>query len=176
MISFHSGIQALRNFQVKTLQEKLQSELSDLYFLGAEFVHFIKSDKKLNAKETSRLHKLLQYAPQINLSSSACNVIVTPRHGTISPWSSKASNIVHLCGLKKIDRLERGICYHFSRQLKSEELDKVLNLVLDKMTESYLEKINDAGRLFLELSPKKYQRILIRWLNLSRNLIKIKQN
>ena len=109
MISIHSGIQALRNFKVKTLQEKLQSKLPNLSLLCTEYIHFIESDTKLNPEDNSHLDKLLNYAPSIHTSNSVDNVIVTPRQGTISPWSSKATDIVHLCGLKQIKRLVRGI-------------------------------------------------------------------
>ena len=37
--------------------------------------------------------------------------LVIPRRGTISPWSSKATDIAHICGLASIKRIERGIAY-----------------------------------------------------------------
>ena len=157
MISIHSGIQALRNFKVKALQEKLQLCLPDLSLVGAEFVHFVESDKKLNTKDWNHLDKLLNYAPPINLSNTVYSITVTPRHGTISPWSSKATDILHLCGLKQIKRLERGINYHFNRQLQDSELEEVLNIVSDKMTESYLKEYTEAHSLFDELAPKECQ-------------------
>ena len=39
---------------------------------------------------------------------------VTPRKGTISPWSSKATDIFRNCGLKGIARVERGIRFQIS--------------------------------------------------------------
>jgi phosphoribosylformylglycinamidine synthase len=39
---------------------------------------------------------------------------VTPRKGTISPWSSKATDIFHNCGLAGISRVERGVQFHVS--------------------------------------------------------------
>ena len=105
MISIHSGIQALRNFKVKTLQQKLRLKLTNLSLLSTEYIHFIESETKLSSEDKSHLDKLLNYAPSINISNSIDNVIVTPRQGTISPWSSKATDIVHLCGLKQIKRL-----------------------------------------------------------------------
>ena len=159
MISIHSGIQALRNFKVKNLQEKLQSKLPNLILLCTEYIHFIESDTKLNSEDKSRLDKLLNYAPSIHTSNSVDNIIVTPRQGTISPWSSKATDIVHLCSLKQITRLERGINYHFNRQLKTEELDIILNIIMDKMTESCLNNIEDVSLFFNELEPKEYQNI-----------------
>jgi len=159
MISIHSGIQALRNFKVKTLQEKLQSKLPNLSLLCTEYIHFIDSDTKLNPEDKFHLDKLLNYAPSINTSNSIDSFIVTPRQGTISPWSSKATDIAHLCSLKQITKLERGINYHFNRQLKTEELDIILNIIMDKMTESCLNNIEDVGLLFNELEPKECQNI-----------------
>ena len=38
-------------------------------------------------------------------------LLVVPRFGTISPWSSKATDIARHCGLDAVRRLERGIAY-----------------------------------------------------------------
>ena len=167
MISIHSGIQALRNFKVKTLQQKLRLKLTNLSLLSTEYIHFIESDTKLSSEDKSHLDKLLNYAPSINTFDSIDSVIVTPRHGTISPWSSKATDIVHLCGLKQIKRLERGINYHFNRQLKPKELEIVLNIIMDKMTESCLNNINNADILFSELEPTPHQDINVTLLGRS---------
>ena len=76
MISIHSGIQALRNFKVKTLQEKLQSKLPNLSLLFTEYIHFIESDTKLNSEDKSHLDILLNYAPSINTSNSIDSVLL----------------------------------------------------------------------------------------------------
>ncbi len=167
MISIHSGIQALRNFKVKTLQQKLRLKLTNLSLLSTEYIHFIESETKLSSEDKSHLDRLLNYAPSINTFDSIDSVIVTPRHGTISPWSSKATDIVHLCGLKQIKRLERGIKYHFNRQLKPKELEIVLNIIMDKMTESCLNNINNADILFSELEPTPHQDINVTLLGRS---------
>ena len=38
-------------------------------------------------------------------------IVVMPRPGTISPWSSKATDIARLCGLESVDRIERGVAW-----------------------------------------------------------------
>ena len=81
MISIHSGIQALRNFKVKTLQEKLQSKLPNLSLLFTEYIHFIESDTKLNSEDKSQLDKLLNYSPSINTSNSIENFISYTKAG-----------------------------------------------------------------------------------------------
>ena len=87
------------------------------------------------------------------------NIIVIPRLGTISPWSSKATDIVHLCGMTEIKRIERGIIYHFNRQITKSELFSILKVVMDKMTESHLKDLNDVNFIFDELKPKSFNSI-----------------
>ena len=98
MISFHSGIQALRKFKVHTFNSKIKSVIPDLILESSEFIHFINSDEAISASNKAELDKLLNYAPKALLSKSNYQITITPRIGTISPWSSKASDICHLCG------------------------------------------------------------------------------
>ncbi|MBT7390395.1 MAG: hypothetical protein HN771_02900, partial [Gammaproteobacteria bacterium] len=123
MISFHSGIQALRNFKVRDLNEKINSTFPHIKLLSSEYIHFIETGSKLNNKSQLILEKLLSYSPQSNTSNSLQKIIIIPRIGTISPWSSKATDICQLCSLHEIKRIERGIIYHFSQKIKSEELE-----------------------------------------------------
>ena len=64
---------------------------------------------------------------------------VTPRKGTISPWSSKATDIFRNCGLKTIRRVERGIRYVVSPALT----DKCYAALYDKMTEGVYADLAD---------------------------------
>ena len=41
---------------------------------------------------------------------------VFPRSGTISPWSSKASDIFSRCGLDSVHRVERGVRWFASEE------------------------------------------------------------
>lgn len=71
------------------------------------------------------LEKLLTYGPTIaEHTPTGLLVLVTPRPGTISPWSSKATNIAHNCGLKQINRLERGIAYYVTADALTAEQQK----------------------------------------------------
>jgi hypothetical protein len=72
--------------------------------VGAEFVHFAHCADQLTQDETTTLETLLNYDQAVDLNTKA-QIIVMPRLGTISPWSSKASDILHLCGLEKIKRI-----------------------------------------------------------------------
>ena len=156
MISFHSGIQALRKFKVNTLNERIKILIPGLELIGTEYIHFIESDKGLGHSNKKTLHKLLNYSPEVNLEDSKHTITVTPRIGTISPWSSKASDICKLCGLTVISRIERGINYHLNRTINAKELVTLLELVMDKMTESHLQNLSDSELLFNELMPNEF--------------------
>ena len=156
MISFHCGIQALRKFKVNTLNERIKRLIPGLELIGTEYIHFIETDKDLSQSNKKTLHKLLNYSPEVNLEDSKYTITVAPRIGTISPWSSKASDICKLCGLSVISRIERGINYHLNRTINANELVTLLELVMDKMTESHLQSLSDSELLFNELMPNEF--------------------
>ncbi|WP_348253370.1 hypothetical protein, partial [Salmonella enterica] len=67
----------------------------------------------LNDSEQAQLTRLLQYGQALNSHTPAGKLLlVTPRPGTISPWSTKATDIAHHCGLQQVDRLEPGQAYY----------------------------------------------------------------
>ena len=102
------GGSALSLFRQNKLLQRLTETLPAVRGVYAEYRHFISCDCALSETETARLHTLLQYAqPGLDAPlGSLC--LVTPRPGTISPWSSKATDIAHNCGLSTIERIERG--------------------------------------------------------------------
>ena len=154
MIYTHRGISALRAFQIQTLQAKIALE-QNITLLGAEYIHFADLESELSDEQTSHLDKLLSYTHKIDINNAQESIIIIiPRSGTISPWSSKASDIVHLCDIKNIKRIERGIIYHFNKQIKNK--DTILSIIMDKMTESVLDSENDAHFIFDEFEPKPY--------------------
>jgi phosphoribosylformylglycinamidine synthase len=79
-------------------------------------------------------------------------LLVVPRIGTISPWSSKASDIARICGVSEVRRIERGICYTIGGEISDEA---ALRAALhDRMTESVLAGPDEAGRLFARAEPR----------------------
>ena len=90
--------------------------------------------------------------------AAAIELRVSPRPGTTSPWSSKATDILHNCGLDAVIRVERGTSYTLvgDSDLTVAALDMVKPLLHDRMTEAF---ISDPGRLFSELSPRTLTRV-----------------
>ena len=121
--------------------------------LNASFDHFIDLDGKPTKEETQVLERLLRYGPRPTSDSAGRSTVafgrrmlVVPRLGTVSPWSSKATDIAHSCGLTRVRRIERGILY----VLVGEVIDEAAlrRAVHDRMTESILEHTSDAAKLF----------------------------
>ncbi|HEX3595844.1 MAG TPA: phosphoribosylformylglycinamidine synthase [Polyangiaceae bacterium] len=124
--------------------------VSDLY---AEFVHFVDVSSPLDDAARVTLDRLLVYGPRIpSRKVSSRLFVVVPRLGTISPWSSKATDIAHLCGLSAVRRIERGIAYRAGGAIADERaLRRGLH---DRMTESVLDSLEDAARLFEQEAPR----------------------
>jgi phosphoribosylformylglycinamidine synthase len=118
--------------------------------LAAELVHFVDvaDDAPLPDDARAVLARLCTYGPrQAPRALAGRHLWVVPRLGTISPWSSKATDIARICGLgERVKRLERGIAWTIAGDVSDEA---VLRRALhDRMTESVLESIEDARRLF----------------------------
>nr|MBA3397236.1 phosphoribosylformylglycinamidine synthase [Deltaproteobacteria bacterium] len=114
--------------------------------LDSRWIHLVASERPLTADEATQLERMLAYGPQVESMPPAGprdgaaperNVIwVTPRLGTISPWSSKATDIAHVCGLASITRIERVLEY----TLIGHRLDlaTIGGALSDRMTESVI--------------------------------------
>jgi phosphoribosylformylglycinamidine synthase len=152
------GAPALSDFRVKKLLaqcEQLQLPVNDIY---AEFAHFAQLNEELSASEENVLQQLLTYGPTIEEHQPAgLFLLVTPRPGTISPWSSKSTDIAHNCGLAKIARLERGIAYYVTLQsgveLSSSQEAQLNALLHDRMMESIFNDFAQASQLFASSEP-----------------------
>ncbi|MFA5057861.1 MAG: phosphoribosylformylglycinamidine synthase, partial [Opitutaceae bacterium] len=111
------GSPALSPFRLQKLLQDLTAAVQShgnmpVRALSAQFVHLVELDGELTAAEHGVLEKLLTYGPRRAVVPVAGLVqIVAPRPGTISPWSSKATDIAHICGLAKVRRVERVIEY-----------------------------------------------------------------
>lgn len=93
----------------------------------------------MTSDESKTLEALLQYGPkEQDVDKAGVLLLVVPRPGTISPWSSKATDIVHNCGLKNVLRVERGIAYYLQADtsLSDNQLMILGELLSDRMVEA----------------------------------------
>ncbi|MGD8618168.1 MAG: phosphoribosylformylglycinamidine synthase, partial [Gammaproteobacteria bacterium] len=152
------GCPSLSDFRKQKLLAQCRERVPVLRDLRADYLHIVELEETLSAAEQDILEKLLTYGPaQSTVLEATATVTVTPRPGTISPWSSKASDIVHNCGLEKVTRVERGITYSISTAngapLTDAQLSSVLPLLHDRMTEAVMFDIAESDALFRHAVP-----------------------
>ncbi|MFT5395030.1 MAG: phosphoribosylformylglycinamidine synthase, partial [Gammaproteobacteria bacterium] len=158
------GANALSDFRVNKLLSALQSCVPAISSVDSYYVHFSETSTDLDQNETRQLKGLLSYgAETINNPLNSFKIIVIPRPGTISPWSSKASDIAHNSGLDKIIRLERGRVYSFklndSDTLNEEQITLLKPHIHDRMTEILISNENDASALFAMTEPAELNQV-----------------
>ena len=145
-----AGGAALSPFRLEKLNARVQAVQPDARVVAARFWHFVEVDRPLGPGEAATLEALLTYgAPAAG--GEGREVVVTPRLGTISPWSSKATDIATHCGLGAIRRIERGTVYALEA---TGDLGPILPLLHDRMTEAVLGSLDEADELFHHFPPK----------------------
>ena len=147
------GALAVSDFRIAKLRPALEKLHPGLGEMRARFVHFVDLERDLDAHERTLLDRLLTYGPREAdgvAQISGVEVIVVPRFGTISPWSSKATDIARVCGLEAVRRIERGIAWTLVTRstLSAEQLRALAAPLFDRMTETVLLDRAEAARLF----------------------------
>ncbi|KAI8587165.1 CobB/CobQ-like glutamine amidotransferase domain-containing protein [Geranomyces variabilis] len=156
---------------LRTHEPRLQS-------IAAVYVHFVHTSPLWDGLSptalgdaTRTLHSLLRYGPVADSSSSNPALdaavagladparpaipnlaLVLPRQGTISPWSSKATDIARTCGLGPlVNRIERGIAYVFTTaDGKAITVNAgFANAIHDRMTQTVLDHVPQEAALFI---------------------------
>ncbi|KAF1368558.1 phosphoribosylformylglycinamidine synthase [Yokenella regensburgei] len=155
MMEILRGSPALSAFRINKLLTRFQAANLPVSNIYAEYVHFAELSAPLSGDEFSRLERLLQYGPKLSSHTpSGKLLLVTPRPGTISPWSSKATDIAHNCGLEQIARLERGVAWYIEAStLSTEQWDAVVAELHDRMMESTFTSLEAAQSLFAHHQP-----------------------
>ncbi|HVO19627.1 MAG TPA: phosphoribosylformylglycinamidine synthase, partial [Anaeromyxobacter sp.] len=131
--------------------------------LAADFVHLVDLERPLSPAAREVLDRLLRYGPRTappptgpegGRGPGPLRLWVVPRLGTISPWSTKATDIARTCGLGAhgLRRIERGVLWAVSGPVAD---GPALRAALhDRMTESVLDRAEDAARLFAREEPR----------------------
>ena len=122
--------------------------------LVAEHWYFVELETALNADETARLKDLLGIPVTLPAPPEGDLLLVTPRLGTISPWSSKATDIAKNCGFVAVKRVERAVAYHATGAKGITQKSALATRLHDRMTESVLDSIDAAGALFHHVAPQ----------------------
>jgi phosphoribosylformylglycinamidine synthase len=144
------GAAAFSAARLARLTQNVQAVLPKLKGLAAEHWYFVELNAPLAAADLARLKDLLG-AHAAGKAPAGTLKLVTPRLGTISPWSSKATEIARQCGFAAVMRIERGTACHVDAK---GDLAAALPLLHDRMTESVLESLDAAEALFRHYAPQ----------------------
>lgn len=161
------GAPALSDFRTHRLLAAIRSRVPAVESLATRYVHFAQTRRELSQDEKRVLEALLTYGPHSAPQAaqrSGHRIIVIPRPGTISPWSSKATDIAHVCGLEAIERIERGIEYQVSASgsVDDDMLRRIAPALYDRMTETAIFSTEEAARLFAHDPPRPLRTVPLR--------------
>jgi phosphoribosylformylglycinamidine synthase len=159
------GRHALSPFRVAKLHAALAAARpgNAVPSVSAQYWHFVETDRPLDDAEQRTLDRLLTYGTHDERADSADDTggeffLVVPRPGTLSSWSSKATDIARNCGLSAIRRIERGVAFQVTtgdgRPLDAADRAALLPLIHDRMTEAVLPRLEDASALFAHFLPR----------------------
>ena len=164
------GTSALSDFRINKLLTELEALKLNITAISACFIHFVDIEGNLDNLQADTLSQLLTYGSSQPLkerddelqpnSMIIETLLVFPRSGTISPWSSKATEIAIRCGLSAVKRIERGILYSLvaTQPISAPDKIKIANILHDRMTQAVLYN-NSAPDLFSQHQPKPLRSI-----------------
>ncbi|BGI52337.1 MAG: phosphoribosylformylglycinamidine synthase [Candidatus Hamiltonella defensa (Ceratovacuna japonica)] len=166
MMEILRGAPALSTFRIKKLLDGFQNQCSSnsIKSIYTQYVHFAHLHETLDEHETAVLKALLRYGPTHHQTDHHTGrlLLITPRLGTISPWSSKATDIAHHCGLSRVVRLERGVAFYVQAQeMTDSDWASLISLLYDPMTEQVLTDLKQAQTLFDAHPPSVLNHIRI---------------
>lgn len=151
-----NGARALSDFRAARVLAALQRVSSNIEAVSGRFVHFVHASRELTKAEEERLASLLTYGDAAEDVRADLAFMVVPRLGTISPWASKATDIVKNCGIEGVLRVERGTVYSLALKapLTEEEAAQAAGVLHDRMTESVVARDFPTENLFVELEGR----------------------
>jgi len=166
------GADALTPARLERTLESLSARVPGLRRISARFAHFVQTTREPTDAERAVLEALLRYGPtpapgpasaptahEGDEAAPGWLILVLPRIGTISPWSSKATDIARTCGLDGVLRIERGIAWRVEGDLDDEAHAALEEALHDRMTEAVVHRIEDAAALFGEHTPRPFEPI-----------------
>ena len=138
--------------RVARLLQHLREDAPALKEVRAEQWFFVAAQAPLAAETRARLCELLG-GHEAAMPAPGTGLLVVPRLGTISPWSSKATDIARQCGLGEVERIEHGTFYTFETAGRCDPATLAPHLH-DRMTESVLADMKEAAALFHHYAPQ----------------------
>ena len=153
------GYENISEFRLNQLRQSIQLDnAGDIETQEIYFCMLNRNISSIKENELLELLSLLNANDNQNFPEKSF-FFITPRIGTISPWSSKATEILKNCGLSFIDRVEKGECFKWSKEIEMQDLKVVGKSIADRMTQDVILNLNDISDLFSDLHPSPIEDI-----------------
>ena len=158
------GRAAHPGFRLRKLESVLRENLPALTRVSSEFWHFVELEQELPPEKEAVLRQLLDYGVRDGVDDAGgAFFVVVPRLGTISPWSTKATDIARHCGLHEVARIERGVAWRLhlpgDRIPADVDLAGIVKHLHDPMTESVVTDFAQCEDLFRHYEPRPLQTV-----------------
>jgi phosphoribosylformylglycinamidine synthase len=163
MFHISCGKTALTSFRLEKLRVALNDVAPGVTLVDTRHWYFSAlRSATLSKVQSNLLEQVLGFDKawgEPDVAAECLRLLVVPRLGTISPWSTKATDIAQHCGLSGVLRIERGVVYYLKtndgKKLSKAEQARLLPLLHDRMTESVLEDIDGAAeKMFKHGAPQ----------------------
>lgn len=146
------GSSALVPFRLARLGNELVAALPGLRLVAARQIYLLAGEAPAEEYRRRRLAAMLD----ASVTPVAASVYVLPRFGTLSPWSSKAGEILAHCDLGDLGRIERGVAWVIEGKVPgptNSGWQMLEDLLSDRLTQVLLPSLGEAGRLFRHFEP-----------------------
>ncbi|MGN6224445.1 phosphoribosylformylglycinamidine synthase [Pseudoxanthomonas sp.] len=150
------GQPALSQFRRARLESKLQSLVPEVRIRGAWYVYFIDADASAKLDQDTLCRILQAHGQPEPLAADGVSRFVVPRLGTLSPWASKATELLRGAGLD-LHRVERGV--RIDLEGWNDDLPALAKALHDPMTQSLLTTREQAAALFTAPARGELERI-----------------
>ena len=164
------GAPALSEFRLEKLRNDLVAAGVPVESITTAYIHvaeLVEGATDLTPDQHTVLEKLLTYGPKRATHAPVGLLqVVAPRPGTISPWSTKATDIAHICGLTAIKRIERAVAYWIEvdnaklakplMQLTAAQVATLRARLHDRMTQAVFNTTDELSALFSHHTPAPF--------------------
>ncbi|RKZ42609.1 MAG: phosphoribosylformylglycinamidine synthase [Gammaproteobacteria bacterium] len=144
---YYIGDCTISKYRLEKILEIAKTYTPSLTQLEAQTLYIVDVERSLSEIEEAHLLALLpnSESPLTPLFQKG-ELLVVPRPGTISPWSSKATEIARVCGLSMVKRIERGVLWHLMTviPLDKSQILQLSALIHDRMTEAVLFSLEET--------------------------------
>uniref|UniRef100_A0A8J7VVZ9 Phosphoribosylformylglycinamidine synthase n=1 Tax=Coralloluteibacterium stylophorae TaxID=1776034 RepID=A0A8J7VVZ9_9GAMM len=157
------GPDALSPHQTARLQSRLSRIAPGIRLRNAAHVYLVDPGAEAEAVDRSALARILDAgAASPAAAGDARSVYVVPRLGTVSPWASKATEILRGCGVG-IRRVERGLRLDIEGLPAGDPAahPQLARALHDPMTQSLLQDLEAAAALFATPAPGATERVAL---------------